>query len=36
MSNNINNREEWLNTLKDSLQEYTAAPPSGGWESVSV
>lgn len=35
MSNNIDNREEWLNTLKGSLQEYTAAPPSGGWESLS-
>ncbi len=36
MNKNIENREEWLYTLKDSLKEYTAAPPKGGWESISI
>lgn len=36
MNKNIENREEWLYTLKDSLKEYTAAPPKRGWESISI
>ena len=36
MRKGIENREEWLNTLKSSMEVYSPTPPEQGWERLSV